>query len=101
KVYQNLGRYRESDGAFPAWLTAVARNQAIDRYRRRRQEKTEGEPALEQLAAASESPLQALEREERVSLVHRGLQALPASLREPLILCDLRGLAYEEAAEAL
>ena len=38
---------------------------------------------------------------ERVRLVHQGLQALPPDLRQPIILCDLQGLAYEEAAETL
>ena len=36
KVYQNLDRYREADGSFPTWLMTVARNQAIDHYRRRK-----------------------------------------------------------------
>ena len=35
KVYQTLDRYREADGPFGAWLMAVARNHAIDHYRRR------------------------------------------------------------------
>ena len=39
KVYQSLDRYRPSEGAFTTWLTTVARNQAIDHYRRRREER--------------------------------------------------------------
>ena len=39
KVYQMLNRYRESDGAFAGWLATVARNHAIDHYRRRKQER--------------------------------------------------------------
>ena len=34
-------------------------------------------------------------------LVHRGLRALPPDLREPLILCDLKGLPYDEIAGIL
>jgi RNA polymerase sigma-70 factor (ECF subfamily) len=33
--------------------------------------------------------------------VHRGLRSLPPDLREPLILCDLQGLPYEEIAASL
>lgn len=104
KVYQMLGRYRESDGPFGGWLMAVARNQAIDDYRRRRQERLRrvDEPAaLETMPARQEHPVARLERDERVRLVHSGLRALPAELRLPLVLCDLQGLPYEEIAAEL
>jgi RNA polymerase sigma-70 factor, ECF subfamily len=104
KVYQTLDRYRESDGPFGAWLMAVARNHAIDHYRRGRQERlrrSDNPAVLETMPARGEHPLRSLEREERARLVHRGLRALPADLRLPLILCDLQGLAYEEIAAEL
>jgi RNA polymerase sigma-70 factor (ECF subfamily) len=105
KVYRTLDRYKIGDGSFSSWLMAVARNQAIDHYRRGRQEhrhRVEQDPAfLETLASRDEGPLRLLERDERVKFVHRGLRALPPELREPLILCDLQGLPYEEIAEAL
>ena len=104
KVYQTLDRYHEGDGSFGAWLMAVARNHAIDHYRRRRHDalrKTEEPQVLEGIASAEEGPLRDLEREERVRLVHRGLRALPEDLRVPLVLCDLQGLPYGEIAESL
>ena len=104
KVYQTLDRYRASDGAFTSWLMAVARNQAIDHYRRRRQEqrrRIEDPELLEEAPSGEEGPLRSLEREERVRLVHRGLRALPAELREPVILFDLQGVSYEEIAGIL
>ncbi len=104
KVYQTLHRYREADGPFGAWLMAVARNHAIDHYRRGRQERlrrTDDPVVLETATARDEHPIAGLEREERARLVHLGLRALPPDLRLPLILCDLRGLAYEEIATTL
>jgi RNA polymerase sigma-70 factor (ECF subfamily) len=104
KVYQTLGRYRESDGPFGGWLMAVARNHAIDHYRRRKQERlrrTDDPAALETMPAREEHPIAGLEREERARLVHRGLRALPPDLRLVLILCDLQGLPYEEIAGEL
>jgi RNA polymerase sigma-70 factor (ECF subfamily) len=104
KVYRSLDRYRDSEGAFGTWLMTVARNQAIDQYRRRREERlrdVEDPELLQTAVAADDSPLHTLERAERVRLVHRGLRALPAELREPIVLCDLQGVAYEEAAAAL
>jgi RNA polymerase sigma-70 factor (ECF subfamily) len=104
KVYQTLGRYRESDGPFGAWLMAVARNHAIDHYRRRKQERllrADDPAALEAMPAREEHPVARLEREERARLVHSGLQSLPPDLRLPLILCDLQGLPYEAIASEL
>jgi len=104
KVYRTLDRYREADGPFGAWLMAVARNHAIDHYRRRKQEmlrRSEDPQVLEQMPARGEHPVAGLERDERVRLVHRGLRALPAELRVPLILCDLQGLPYDEIAKSL
>jgi RNA polymerase sigma-70 factor (ECF subfamily) len=57
--------------------------------------------ALDLAQALEEVPLQRLEREERVQLVHSGLRALPADLREVLVLCDLQELGYEEIARTL
>lgn len=104
KVFQSLDRYRESDGAFSTWLGAVARNHAIDHYRRRREERlrrTDNPDVIDTTASGEESPLRSLERQDRARLVHRGLRALPVELREPIVLCDLQGLPYEEAARAL
>jgi RNA polymerase sigma-70 factor, ECF subfamily len=104
KVYQMLGRYRESDGAFGGWLAAVARNHAIDHYRRRKQERlrrAEDVEVLERTPANEEHPIEGLAREERARLVHRGLRALPAELRLPLILCDLQGLSYDTISAEL
>jgi len=104
KVYQNLHRYRSDDGAFTTWLTTVARNQAIDHYRRRREERTRraDDPAiLDFESAPGEGPDGLLERAERVRLVRSGLRALPRDLREPLVLCDIQGLAYDEIAGLL
>ena len=104
KVYQSLDRYRQVEGSFTTWLTTVARNQVIDNYRRRREEKRrrlDDPEILDVMASPEEGPLRGLEREERVEFVRRGLRALPADLREPLILCDLQGLPYQEVAGIL
>jgi RNA polymerase sigma-70 factor, ECF subfamily len=104
KVYQTLERYRPGDGPFGGWLMAVARNHAIDNYRRRKQERlrrSEDTEVLERMAAPGEHPVAGLERQERASLVHSGLRALPPDLRLPLVLCDLQGMAYDEIAAEL
>lgn len=105
KVYQSLQRYRPEHGRFETWLATVARNHAIDHYRRRREERLrridDASGNLEGVSSHDEGPLARLERNERVEAVHRGLKALPPDLRQPILLCDLQGLAYEEAAQIL
>jgi RNA polymerase sigma-70 factor (ECF subfamily) len=104
KVYQSLDRYRPAEGSFGTWLMTLARNHAIDDYRKRRQERARraNDPAiLDTFASPEDSPLKSLEKQDRVRLVHRGLRALPPDLREPLVLCDLKGLPYEEIAGIL
>lgn len=103
KVYRSLDRFRESDGSFGSWIMTIARNHAIDRYRRDRDDRLRlaDDAALSTLPSREEGPLQGLEREERAQLVHRGLRSLPAALREALILCDLEGLSHDEAASSL
>jgi RNA polymerase sigma-70 factor (ECF subfamily) len=104
KVYQNLHRYQSNDGAFTTWLTTVARNQAIDHYRRKREERvrrTDDPTLIDVVPAPGGGPQGDLERAERVELVRRGLRALPAELREPLLLCDIHGMAYTEVAQTL
>ena len=104
RVYQSLDRYRSNEGAFGTWLMTVARNHAIDHYRRRREERlrrTDDPELLERASSGEESPVLSLERAERVEMVQKGIRALPVDLREPLILCDLQGLPYEEVAQTL
>lgn len=104
KVYQQLSRFDPQSGQFPAWLMRVARNHAIDNYRKRREERVRraDDPAiLDVMADAAAGPLEDVVRKERAEIVRAGLAALPAELREPLILCDLRGLPYEEIAHTL
>jgi RNA polymerase sigma-70 factor (ECF subfamily) len=104
KVYQRLDRYQSTDGSFSAWLSAVARNHAIDHYRRGREERLHQIDApidLERFATKGAGQQKRLEQQERVEFVRRGIRALPRDLREPLILCDLQGLPYETIAGEL
>ena len=42
-----------------------------------------------------------LARRQTVEAVRRAILALPEPYREAVVLCDLHGLSYEEAAEAM
>jgi len=39
RIYRTLSSYRPAYGAFPTWLTSVARNLLVDHYRRTRRDR--------------------------------------------------------------
>jgi RNA polymerase sigma-70 factor, ECF subfamily len=102
RVYQGLGQ--RGDGSFAGWLHTVARNVAIDRYRRTREERRRRVPDVQVLATAAANdpdPSELLEQEQLRARLYAAVAALPVELREPIVLCDLQGLPYEDAALVL
>jgi RNA polymerase sigma-70 factor (ECF subfamily) len=100
KVFRALDKFHR-DADFSTWLSSVARNYCIDRYRASKREKevlVEDALAYDLAPAASGNPYRALEDKDRSSLVRRGLDQLPGKLREAVILRDLQGLSYQEMA---
>jgi len=103
KTFENLHRY---DGSFPlvAWLLSLSRNLCIDRYRRRKREKSfrfvSDDAVLPLLVSGDDPSAQALKKE-RTKLLFWALSEIPEDLAEILVLRDLDGLAYEEIGKAL
>jgi len=103
KVFENLHRY---DGGFPlvAWIVSLSRNLCIDRYRRRKRERSfrfVSEDAVAPLLQSGDDPAADTIRKERVKLLFSALSEIPEDLAEILVLRDLDGLAYEEIGKAL
>lgn len=92
---------RRSDGYDPdrgelsSYLHGIARNMA-----RRRLERERGLQPLAD-AAGPDDPMADLAQRERADLVWEAILTLPLHYREAVVLCDLQGLSYEEAAAAL
>jgi RNA polymerase sigma-70 factor, ECF subfamily len=79
---------------FTTWLLSIARNCAVDEMRRSgRRRKVEHELRGVRPAGASELSTSIEVRE--------ALQDLPLELREPVVLIDMFGLSYVEAAGVL
>jgi RNA polymerase sigma-70 factor (ECF subfamily) len=103
KIFENLNRY---DGGFPliAWIVSLSRNLCIDRYRRRKREKSfrfvSDEAVMPLLRSADDPSADALKKE-RTKLLFSALAEIPEDLAEILVLRDLDGLAYEEIGRAL
>jgi RNA polymerase sigma-70 factor, ECF subfamily len=103
KVFENLHRY---DGGFPlvAWIVSLSRNLCIDRYRRRKRERSfrfVSEDAVAPLLQSGDDPAADTIRKERVKLLFSALAEIPEDLAEILVLRDLDGLAYDEIGKAL
>jgi RNA polymerase sigma-70 factor (ECF subfamily) len=103
KLFENLHRY---DGGFPlvAWVLSVSRNLCIDRYRRRKREKSfrfVSDEAVTSLLKSDDDPANMALKKERTQLLFSALSEIPEDLAEILILRDLNGLAYDEIGNAL
>jgi RNA polymerase sigma-70 factor (ECF subfamily) len=103
KVFKSLDKFNR-DADFSTWLSSVARNYCIDRYRASKRERevvVEDLVAFDLAPASFGNPHRALEDQDRRSLLRRGLDLLPEKLREAVVLRDLQGLSYQEMADSL
>ena len=96
KIFENLHRY---DGSFPlaAWIVSLSRNLCIDRYRRRKREKSfrfVTDDAVAPMLRSKDDPAADALKNERTKILF-------SALAEILVLRDLDGLAYEEIGLAL
>jgi RNA polymerase sigma-70 factor, ECF subfamily len=101
RVYRNLDRYRP--GTFEGWLYRITKNLFLDRVRRRKRVRLVPLPEEEWRQPSESDPGPAERAEEGVLRgdLEIALQELPPSFRTAVILCDVRGLSYEEISVAL
>jgi RNA polymerase sigma-70 factor (ECF subfamily) len=78
------------------WLYRIARNQCIDRLRKRRPQASD-----EELGASEDRPSGLFARKETAERVERALAALPERQRAALMLVHYEGLSGAEACEVL
>ena len=103
KIFENLHRF---DGSFPlvAWIVSLSRNLCIDRYRRRKREKSfrfVTDDAVAPMLRSKDDPAADALKNERTKILFSALAEIPEDLAEILVLRDLDGLAYEEIGLAL
>lgn len=109
RVFQHSARFRP-DNRFTSWLYTIAANLARNhhRWRSRHPNVSLDGPGNEidqnlgeRLPAEERSPSEEAVIEERSRAVRAAVQALPAEMREAVILCEWQELAVAEAAAVL
>ena len=112
RAFQGFHRFRQGTN-LKAWLMRILLNLFISQYRqqRHRVQTVSLEGLLEELELTEEgtdllldenpSPETLLLENMMDEEVERALQQLPEPFRQVVILCDVEGLSYEEAAQAL
>ncbi len=99
KAFLAMGCF-EGRSSFPSWLWRIIRNEYTDHLRRTHGESTPIDQ-IEHLPDHSEDPEEAALAEERRQILWRLLAALPEIFADVIILVEIMGLSYEEAAEYL
>ena len=104
RIWRGLSSFH-FECAFETWVYRVAANCCLDFLRKRKREKAESlEPLREQgfdpPDPAPDTEAQALRKEEHARL-RDAVAALPEDQRDALVLTQLEGKSYEEAARLL
>ena len=94
-------------GSFKAWLLRIAVNACYDQLRRRQRRPASSLDELTEIGdldiAAPDperGPEGAASSAETARVIQAGLATLPEDQRMLVVLCDVQGLSYEEAADA-
>ncbi len=108
-AYRNLRSYR--GGSFRAWLLRIVTNACYDELRRRQRRPTTSLEPIDDvgeeiesphwLADPGETPEDSLERSELGSAIQSCLDELPLDFRSVVVLVDVQGMDYSEAAQAV
>ena len=98
-VFADLNRYDAERSSFTTYLYGIVRNLSRERIRReRRFFSLDALTPHSHRAAYCDDPGDVLEGSEVASEIRRALQRLPPRYRELVLLCDVHGLSYAEAA---
>lgn len=108
-AYRNLSRFR--GGSFKAWLLRIVTNGCYDELRRQKRrpiaslepEDAAGDPfdSAVWMVDPGESPEELAQRVELSEAIQRCLDSLDEEFRAAVVLVDVQGLDYAEAASAL
>ena len=102
KLYGALSKY-DFERNFAAWFLTLAKNHLIDSYRRTKWEKRRRDDFDAHAASivSTDDPERDLALEETKRVLWEGLNRLPNDVRIAVILKEIQGKSYEEAADIM
>jgi RNA polymerase sigma-70 factor (ECF subfamily) len=100
-LVRDLGRYDPARASFSTYLYGIVRNLCRQRLRRDRRFIPLQLIGLEDREAVDSNPFDAIDGAQAAAAVRVAMRRLPARYRELVVLCDLHGLSYADAAKVV
>ena len=106
-AFRKLESFR-GDAAFYTWLFRIAVNATISFRRKAARRKTSSVESIREVSGSEpvddrfdSAPASRMEQDEQLKLIHQALGELSEEFRTALVMTEIEGLSYEEAAEAV
>ena len=104
KLWKNSDKYKEQ-GSMKSWIGTIAKNTSKDYLKsamvRNEQNSTSDEFVLTSIKDKKITPEDRVLASERQKKIIKAIDSLKPKLRETIMLCEIYGFTYEEAAEKL
>ena len=101
-IWKKAPLYDASRASAKTWIITIARNQAIDEWRRQKGRlQTQELDRLNLADTVKPDPLSEGIRQERSTLVREALDSLPREQKQPLLLAYFSGLSHSQIAQHL
>jgi RNA polymerase sigma-70 factor (ECF subfamily) len=101
KLWRSLPSFR-SESTFRTWMTRVAINEVLQRYRRQKQSRLcQAFENLDSFPASDDSPHRSLVRRETAKKVRNAVAELPEIYRQVLVLRDFEQFSFQETAQSI
>lgn len=104
KLWKNADKYEER-GSLKGWINTIAKNTSKDYLKsasfKVEQSSTADELVMNNIKDKKVSPEESLERSERQKRIINAVDNLKPKLRDAIMLCEIYGYTYEDAAKKL
>lgn len=104
KIWKNKEKYREK-GSFKSWVNTIAKNTSKDYLKsavvKNEQNSTSDELVMNNIKDKKFNPEECLVLSERQKIIIEAIDSLKPKFKEVIMLCEIEGYTYENAAKKL